>query len=748
MKKLTYLLLGASFFLLGACSQEEVSSPDSAGIATAQFKVSLPSEFATRSLGDGLAATQLSAFVYEVTSNDATDSYSYIFTGSSTFESSSYSTTITLELVTGKSYFIAFFASSTGASDVYSVDPETGVLTANYDEMTSANNLLDAYDCFTGTFATGLVGNSSISGNVNLTRPVAQINWGTTGLNSNSNFSNEFGVNGDYILTDLNIKNAYSTYSLINGEYGGEEEVNITSFASPATLSGSSYPLSGYRYVAMQYVLAPATTATYDLELTIRNNGGSNTAGTYENTITVSSAPVQADYQTNIYGSLLSATTTLSISKQTGANWGNFDQPLAWDGTATTPSIDETNKTVAINGPSDLAGLAALVNHPTNPNTFENYTISLNSDFDMNQIAFPAIGSGSRNGSSVSGNSFKGVFDGQGHTISNLNITGTTTGSDAVGFIPNLDGSSAMVKNVTFSNLVINAPENEQVGAIATVTNGANVQNVTVKSGSVTAKEGAGGVVGRLIINGTVSQCENYATITTGTNGGGIVGAAYRTANGQTATVSNCNNYGNVSGTSQGIGGVVGLSSAVVKGCSNSGTVSCTAGSSVGGIVGQQNDAGSISNCTNTGNVTGGSASANYGAGGIVGWVRYTNETSAYPVQNIITVTDCRNSGNIKAMSGAGGIVGIWYNCGQCDNNMNTAKTISATGFSAGIVGGSQWTEAGPVTLTNVAGVNSLTVNDNISTTPLSDITGGSKAQYVYINSPQTTESGNSSSLQ
>ncbi|MCH5239808.1 MAG: hypothetical protein J1F38_06265 [Muribaculaceae bacterium] len=742
MKNFKYILLGISSIMLASCSQEALSpTPESGEPTIANFSINLPKDFSTRSIGDGLTATQLSAYVYEVTTQNAENSYNYIFTGHSTFANDSYTTTITLELVTGKSYFIAFFASSSNSSGAYTVDTTTGELSVDYSAMSSSNNLLDAYDCFNGTYATGLVGNSSISGTVNLTRPVAQLNWGTTGLSANSNFETEFGANGDYILTDLKIASAYTTFNLIKGTYGGETEVNINSMASPATLPGISYPVSNYRYVAMQYVLAPSETpATYDLDLTIRNNGGNNTSGTYNQTITVSNAPVQADYQTNIYGSLLAAATNLTISKEQGANWNTYNEPQTWDGTATTPTINQTNKTVSLNSPSDLAGLAALVNSSTSPTDFKDFVITLNADFDMNNLEFPTLGSGTRSGADINGNSFRGTFDGQGHTISNLNISGSTNSGDAIGFIPNLDGSAAVVKNVIFNNLIINAPSNEQVGAVATVTNGATVSNVMVKSGTITAAEGAGGVTGRLIENGTIDQCSNYATINTGTNGGGIVGAAYRTASGVTATVSNCANYGNVTGSSQGIGGIVGLSSAVVTGCSNEGTVT-GATTSTGGIVGQQNDAGSITNCTNSGKVVGGN---NYGAGGIVGWVRYTN-SSAYALQNIITVSHCKNTASVSGAIGVGGIVGVWYACGICTNNTNTAASLSATNqFVAGIVGTSQWTESGPSS--NVTGnKDMLYVEYNYSTTSQTAMTGGAKADFIYVNSPANTTVENNS---
>lgn len=102
-----------------------------------------------------------------------------------------------------------------------------------------------------------------------------------------------------------------------------------------------------------------------------------------------------------------------------------------------------------------------------------------------------------------------------------------------------------------------------------------------------------------MLKDGTVINCTNRAEISgTGANVGGIVGAAYYTAEGREMRIENCVNTGIVTGTQGGVGGIVGLSSAVVDGCTNTAPVTGS-GTSVGGIVGEQREYGCVTGCTN-----------------------------------------------------------------------------------------------------------------------------------------------------
>lgn len=398
-----------------------------------------------------------------------------------------------------------------------------------------------------------------------------------------------------------------------------------------------------------------------------------------------------------------------------------------WDGQSTDEITPNAAGEYEVATPAQLAWIAATVN---SGEEFEGKTVKLMADIDLAGHAWTPIGDGSRLGSAAMGNQFKGTFDGNGRTISNLNIN-TTKGTDfAVGLFGVVNGGT--VKNLKFGKVSVDVPTSEMAAAaVGMLTGGGTVSGVEVLSGHVAAVRGNGAIVGRMIKGGTISGCNNYAAVTgTGANVGGIVGAAYYTAEGQTMTIEACGNYGTVTGTAGAVGGIVGLSAANVSNCTNEADIKGN-GADVAGIVAEQQNAGSVTDCTNRGAVV--NTSSAYGTGGIVGWVRYNGTTANYPVKNVISVTGNMNYGAVSGGNDAGGIIGTVYNLGKINDNKNFAETLSSGNFTAGIVGNAQFTE----TAIGMTEPNSVEVKNNVSTTPLESITGSCKDLYVYINSQE-----------
>ena len=320
---------------------------------------------------------------------------------------------------------------------------------------------------------------------------------------------------------------------------------------------------------------------------------------------------------------------------------------------------------------------------------------------------------------------FKGTLDGNGHTISGLNVSG----ENYVGLIGVLDGGT--VKNLKLAN--VTATGAEDVGAVVgRIINNGKVENVHVLSGTVTGNKRAGGIVGSIKAYGSIVNCSNAAEVkATKYNAGGIVGAAYYTVTGQQMYITHCKNTGTVTSAGNCAGGIVGLSAANVFGCTNSAAIS-GAGTSIGGIVGEQKTYGSVTNNTNSGTVTNPSAGA-YGNGGIIGWLRYhgVGEATSYAVSDIITVTGNTNSGNVSGGNDAGGIIGTVYNSAVVTGNTNTASSLSGTTFAAGIVGNYQITET-PAAAEPAA--NKLTFGDNTTSTSLDSIQANCKDLEIYTN--------------
>ena len=160
------------------------------------------------------------------------------------------------------------------------------------------------------------------------------------------------------------------------------------------------------------------------------------------------------------------------------------------------------------------------------------------------------------------GDFFAGTFDGCGHTISGLNVQGSTVNQ----------GLFAAINKATIRNLNVSG---------------------TVSCGT---KNYVGGIVGK-VQAGTIENCSFSGSVTGGYTGG-IAGGL----NSNNVTISGCVNAADVTGTTA--GGILGYwkNTAAIRDCYNTGSV--TGSAKAGGIVGQLQK-GSIENCYSTGDIGG-----------------------------------------------------------------------------------------------------------------------------------------------
>lgn len=215
---------------------------------------------------------------------------------------------------------------------------------------------------------------------------------------------------------------------------------------------------------------------------------------------------------------------------------------------------------------------------------------------------------------------FGGVFDGQGHTVSGLEIT--QEGSQ-MGLFRYLQ-QGAVIRDLSVREArVIPQGSACQVG-ILVGRNYGSIVNCQV-SGVLEGEEEVGGIAGVNEESGVIRSCTADVTVVGTRRSGGITGSNH-------GTLNNCTNRGNINiytndmiynledftvesleEASSGnrldahmdTGGIAGLSDGKIYYCTNAGTVGYAhVGYNTGGIVGRLHQ-GYIQNCTNTGHVLG-----------------------------------------------------------------------------------------------------------------------------------------------
>ena len=187
--------------------------------------------------------------------------------------------------------------------------------------------------------------------------------------------------------------------------------------------------------------------------------------------------------------------------------------------------------------------------------------------------------------SDIDNDPFDGIFDGNGHTISNF--TYTSSGTNYIGLFSSTNQiCNAEIRDLTLTGVNINAGSGDYVGALVGTFNGIIVN--CSASGSITGDRYVGGLVGQAW-GGTLYDCYTTGTVTGNENVGGMVGHLF------IGELFNCYATASVTGGTQ-AGGLVGDNGlARIATCYATGAVSGT--SDVGGLVGFDGDEGVYTNC-------------------------------------------------------------------------------------------------------------------------------------------------------
>lgn len=220
-----------------------------------------------------------------------------------------------------------------------------------------------------------------------------------------------------------------------------------------------------------------------------------------------------------------------------------------------------------------------------------------------------------------SNNKYQGTFDGNNKTIINLYINASQLNVGLFGYT--YEGT---IKNLTFEYANVTNTNNYAGVLVGKAYGGSTLQNIKI-SNTCQIKGGnyTGGIAGYL--DGNAYNCVNCATVQGIKYIGGLCGyysIISRTGNSMTA----CANYGNVTASSLGVGGLVGyFDSGTIQDCANYGDVKGT--ERVAGMAGTVSN-GKIQNVFSYGNISVTNKTQNVGmafgysySGAIEGMVAY-----------------------------------------------------------------------------------------------------------------------------
>ena len=268
MNKIQTIAICALALLTGACASDEPQGGDAAVILTLMAPEAL-----TRSgqaVGDASAIDRLEYVVYDISAGKSGLFDHGVISSGVTFPMD-----LNLQLITGHEYGILLWAASQSAP--YSLSEE-GVLTVNYSEVLANSETLDGFYAYRTLI---LNGNTQLD--VEMKRPFAMVDIGASTL-----------PEGD-VQTSITVTDAPSGLNLLTGELTGKTTTAIFDYAP---IPDVAYGVAGYSTLAYTYVLATAEPEYYSLTYSYKVGGASPVEKAVDN------VALQANYRTNIYGSL------------------------------------------------------------------------------------------------------------------------------------------------------------------------------------------------------------------------------------------------------------------------------------------------------------------------------------------------------------------------------------------------------------------------------------------------------------
>ena len=483
MKKILLFASALAGLFLASCQKEQLEPV--AGNGQVTFTIEAPAAIQTKAIADGLNVDQL---IYEVWITGETANQDnlanavrlYQATTDMVQDGNRMKANITLDLVNDQNFTVLFWAQKKGIG-VYNTEWLNAVTYTNLNAKAYAanDNRLDAF------YSKAFVSDGATSTpTVTLRRPFAQVNLCTLNNKEAAQTPSDYNIalsqskmRLDAVPTVFNVATSAATnYVAMEFAYhdvpSGDDQM--------ITVNGKEY-----YYAGMNYVFAGANIAlTYDIATKLNGSVDANVNNTIAN------VPLKENHRTNIVGNLLTSKVDYEIIVD-AAFYEPAEYVYVWDGSEITApeQVDET--TYEISQASELAWLAAAVNGtlPATkaaiaPQDFAGKTFVLTENIDLGGQEWTPI---SMSTNLAGGETFRGTFDGQGHTIKGLN----SNQKDVAGLFGYV--YACTIKNVTIEGATLSS--NHYAGGIVgwVLNNKGNIQkpfvleNCHVKNSTITS---------------------------------------------------------------------------------------------------------------------------------------------------------------------------------------------------------------------------------------------------------------------
>lgn len=501
MKKVFLSMFAAATMLFGtSCSEDQLVSDNAGDEAVVSFTLNLSDGIQTKAISDGTTAKNLEVHVF-ADNNGEPGTQLTDLTQTATF--TNLKANVNFTLVKGQTYHFAFWAQADDAP--YEFTGST--VKIDYEEAAANDETRDAF------FAVrkGLKVTTSFEETIILTRPFAQLNYLVTSDELTAASKAGFVP----YQSKITLKNVATTLNMFDATVSGSEEVTFDMAAIPAeseltkvkklneeewvvfdqatgavTYTDDKTKATDFRYLATTYLLvnAPGETANdgkvkstlESTSMTVVEEGGSEPLS-----LSIPNVPVQWNYRTNIFGSLLTANGKFYIEIDPAYEEDSDYTVNVWDG-ATEQQPKEVDGAYVVSTAAEWIWLAN--NSGWNNPISKDIKLNTNIDFGGKEVKPITVKN----------------FDGQGFSVRNAVLVDCAD-NDIVG--ASLFGSylkNATIKNLNIYSVTADVNDAEQGYAGAVVAEvqdegSLTLDNVHVYDSNIKGMQGVGGLVGNVV---------------------------------------------------------------------------------------------------------------------------------------------------------------------------------------------------------------------------------------------------------